>query len=210
MLNTVAYRIALSSIFLAAVTFFIGALLACQEKAKIEEVPLPEGVVLQKLDKAELLSRSICTDQLKAFTILSNSKNPLKIMSDSGLYYSKSVYKIYLLPNMTFTGTLSSKNYENGSDSALEETSTKKITGAWLENKSQLILTGLGKIRKVKRLAANQREEDVKEIKFELVLNDSFENIEAIPEEQRTTVVSIENSSVGPKEQKIEEICKPL
>ncbi len=106
MLNTVAYRIALSSIFLAAVTFFIGALLACQEKAKIEEVALPEGVVLQKLDKAELLSRSIWTDELKAFTILSNSKNPLKIMSDSGLYYSKSVYKIYLLPNMTFTGTL--------------------------------------------------------------------------------------------------------
>lgn len=209
MLNTVAYRIALSSIFLAAVTFFIGALLACQEKEKVEETPLPEGVILQKLEKTEILSRSICTDKLKAFTILSNSKNPLKIMSDSGLYYSKHVYKIYLLPNMTFTGTRSSKNFESASDSAIEKNSTKQLDGIWLEKDNQLALSGLGKIRKVKRLKPEQREEDVKEVTLELVLND-FQEINELTEEQRTIVLSIENSSVGPKEQKIEDICQSL
>ena len=210
MFNTLAYRIALSSIFLAAVTFFIGALLACQEKAKVEDEPLPEGVVLQKFEKTELISKSICTEQLKAFTILSNSKNALKIMADSGLYYTKYIYRIYLLPDKTFTGTLSSKNYESGSGSAIGKISIKKLAGIWIEKEGQLILTGLGKVRKVKRLTANQREEEVKEVNFEIVLNDSFENMEEIPEEQRTTVLSIENSSVGPKEEKIEEICQSL
>lgn len=212
MFNTLAYRVAISSIFFAAVTIFLGALLACQEDLKDEPESLPPGVVLQKVSTTELISKSICTDQLKAFTLLSNAANPLVDKSPDGLYHTKHVYRIYVLPNKTFTGTHSYKLFEASSGSAVEKANLVKLSGAWAEKDEQIILFGVGKLRRVKRLAQNQRVEDVKESQIELVPNSlpNQKTSDAETVKDIATVLTVENASVGPNDQKIEDICQGL
>lgn len=200
------------SILLTSVVSIGLGLVACQDKEKQnygEETEISD-VLLQKIEKGELVSKVICDDKIQVYNILGNLKTPLKIESPDKYFYTNYIFKIYLLADKSYTGSMTSKTFDAVSNAPIREAKVQNLTGVWIEKKDGLELLGLGRIRKVKVPA---KTEDQKEkaaeketSKIELVIS-SAANRELI---KKATQLSIEQVAEGPEGQKISDICAPV
>lgn len=211
MLNKTDLNKAALSMLLTGVFTFALALVACQESNKdYTEKDDSKDVVLLKIESGELLSKAVCTDKLQVYSILSNAKNPLKVESkDNKYYYTNFIFKIYLLPDKSFTGSLVSKVFDTHSGAPIHEAKTKTLNGVWVEKEGTIDLLGLGKIRKVKVEANSSETEnkaDSSTSKIELFISSTDDSSLV----KKATQLFVDQAAKGPFEQDVADICQPV
>ncbi len=209
------------SILLTGVIVLALGLVACQDSVKkaVEDSTEFRDADIQRieLEKGELLSKAVCTDNSQTYTVLTNIKNPLKIDSLDKSFYTSYVLKIYLLPDKTYSGSVTTKTFETASNSPVREAKVQSLKGIWIEKKALLELVGLGKIRKVKQAVPNSeaKENETKDEKIAPKFVDKVElMISSLAQQSRLnkkiTVLTSEPAQEGPDGQKLSEICAPV
>lgn len=214
------------SILLTGVIVFALSLMACQDnyKKQVEESAEFADVNMQKIEKGELISKAVCTESSKNYTILTNIKTPLKIESEDKYFYLSYTFKLYLLPDKTYSGSLTVKGFDTASNSPIQAPRTQALQGLWSEKNNMILLMGLGKIRKIKspvpvtenpepQSAEAASADQVEKIepkfvnKVELMI-DSLVHQSSL--NKKITELTIESASEGPNGQKLDEICAPV